>query len=57
MFRITVNRNSKIRPKNIKNVEENIKIEKERIENDEIYNIFRNRIINNINNKIRNKSC
>ena len=58
-FRITVNRNSNIKPKTktIKNnVNDIIEKENEKIENDEVYNMIRKMIIENINNKNRNKS-
>ena len=56
-IRITVNRNNNIKPKTIKaNVENIIEKENENIENDEVCNIFRKMIINNMNNKVRNKS-
>ena len=57
-IRITVNRNNNIKPKTIKtNVENIIEKENEKLENDEVSNIFRKIIINNMNNKIRNKSA
>ena len=55
-IRIVVNRNNNIKPKiDIKN-DEILKIESEKIENDEIYNKFRKIIINNINKEKINKS-
>ena len=53
--RIIVNRNHKIKPKNIKN-DEDIQKENEKIENEKVYNDFRKMIINNMNKKVRNKS-
>ena len=56
-IRITVNRNNNIKPKTNKtNVENIIEKENEKLENDEVSNIFRKLIINNMNNKFRNKS-
>ena len=57
-IRITVNRNNNIKPKTIKtNVENIIEKENEKLENDEVSNIFRKIIINNMNKNFRNKSA
>ena len=54
--RIIVNRNNNIKPKN-NNKNDNILFEEnEKIENDDIFDIYRKTIINNINKKIMNKS-